>query len=199
MAHSAAGRERKPVRRLTENEVETLVKLAMKGSLRDAVMIAMQFFHGMRSSEICDLRVADINLETSSVVVRRLKGSLTTTQALHVHKGKPHLDEVKLLRRWLAEKPDGEYLFPTQKAPKMNPRSWWRLFNAYAEAAGIDSALAKPHSLKHASGTYLLRQGADLATVRQHLGHKSYQSTFRYLGVDDEQASLTAQTLFARM
>jgi site-specific recombinase XerD len=187
------------MRRLTENEVETLVKLAMKDSLRDAVMIAMQFFHGMRSSEICDLKVSDISLETSSVVVRRLKGSLTTTQNLHVHKGKPHLDETKLLTRWLAEKPEGEYLFPTQKAVKMNPRSWWRLFHGYARAAGIDATLAKPHSLKHAAGTYLLRQGADLATVRQHLGHKSYQSTFRYLGVDDSQASEKAQTLFARM
>jgi type 1 fimbriae regulatory protein FimB len=187
------------MRRLTENEVEGLVKLAMKDSLRDAVMIVMQFFHGMRSSEVCDLRIADINLETSSIVVRRLKGSLTTTQALHVHKGKPHLDEVKLLRRWIAEKPAGEYLFPTQKAAAMNPRSWWRLFNGYCRAAGVDSKLSKPHSLKHASGTYLLRQGADLATVRQHLGHKSYQSTFRYLGVDDDQASATAQKLFARM
>lgn len=187
------------MRRLTENEVETLVKHAMNDSLRDAVMIAMQFFHGMRSSEICALRVSDVDLATSSVVVRRLKGSLTTTQALHVHKGKPHLDEVKLLRRWLAEKPAGEYLFATQKAAKMNPRSWWRLFNGYCRAAGVDASLAKPHSLKHASGTYLLRQGADLATVRQHLGHKSYQSTFRYLGVDDAQASEAAQRLFGRM
>jgi site-specific recombinase XerD len=187
------------MKRLTKNEVETLVRLAMKDSLRDAVMIAMQFFHGMRSSEVCELRVADIDLRTSSVIVRRLKGSLTTTQALHVHKGKPHLDEVKLLRRWQAEKPAGEYLFPTQKASAMNPRSWWRLFNGYAVAAGIESRLAKPHSLKHAAGTYLLRNGADLATVRQHLGHKSYQSTFRYLGVDDAQASATAQTIFARM
>lgn len=187
------------MRRLTENEVETLVKLAMKDSLRDAVMIALQFFHGMRSSEICGLLVSDVDLATSSVVIRRKKGSLTTTQALHVHKGKPHLDEVKLLRQWLAEKPAGEFMFPTQKSPKLNPRSWWRLFNGCAQAAGIDSALAKPHSLKHVAGTYLLRQGADLATVRQHLGHKSYQSTFRYLGVDDSQASATAQTLFSRM
>jgi len=187
------------MRRLNETEVESIIKLAMKDSLRDAVMIALQFFHGMRSSEICGLRVADVNLESSSVRVRRLKGSLETIQALHVHRGKPHLDEVKLLSRWLAEKPEGEFMFPTQKAPKMNPRSWWRLFNGYAQSAGVDLALAKPHSLKHASGTYLLRQGADLATVRQHLGHKSYQSTFRYLGVDDSQASATAQMIFARM
>src|ERR1700678_3001576 len=136
------------MRRLTEVEVENLIKLAMKDSLRDAVMIALQFFHAMRSAEICGLRVSDVDLGTSSVIVRRKKGSLTTTQALHVHKGKPHLDEVKLLTRWLAEKPEGEFMFPTQKASKMNPRSWWRLFRGYAKAAGVDMALAKPHSLK---------------------------------------------------
>ena len=189
------------MRRLTENEVESLVKLAMKDSLRDAVMIAMQFFHGMRSSEICDLRVADINLETSSVVIRRRKGSLTTTQALHVHKGKPHLDEVKLLHRWLEEKPSGESILRTQKAPKrkMNPRSWWRLFNGYAQAAGVDSTLAKPHSLKHASGTYLLRQGADLRRCGSISVTNPINPPFRYLGVDDEQASATTQTIFGRM
>ena len=187
------------MRRLTEHEVESLIVLAKKDSLRDAVMIAVSYFHGMRASETCELRVSDVSLETGSIVVRRKKGSLTTTQALHVHRGKPHLDETKLIGQWLKEKPESEFMFPTQKAVKMNPRSWWRLFHSYCAVLGIDSTLAKPHSLKHASGTYLLRQGADLATVRQHLGHKSYQSTLRYIGVDDEQASATAQTLFARM
>lgn len=187
------------MRRLTETEVESIIKLALKDCLRDAVMVSLQFFHAMRSSEICDLRVADVNLEASSITVRRKKGSLTTVQSLHVHRGKPHLDESKMIRRWLVEKPEGEYMFPTQKAAKMDPRSWWRLFRGYALAAGVDLNLAHPHSLKHAAGTYLLRQGADLASVRQHLGHKSYQSTFRYLGVDDQQASATAQTLFSRM
>ena len=187
------------MRRLTENEVESLILLAKKDSLRDAVMIALQFFHGLRSSEVCELKVSQVSLDTSSVQIVRKKGSLETTQALHVHKGKPHLDEPKLIAAWLKVKPAGEYMFPSQKSVKMDSRSWWRLFHGYCIALGIDSGLAKPHSLKHASGTYLLRQGADLATVRQHLGHKSYQSTLRYLGVDDEQASQTAQTLFASM
>lgn len=187
------------MKRLSEQQVESLIQLAKKDSLRDAVMIALQFFHAMRSSEICDLKVAQVNLETSSIEIIRKKGSLETTQAMHVHKGKPHLDEPKMIAQWLKEKPEGEFMFPTQKGSRMNPRSWWRVFHGYCLAAGIDPKLAKPHSLKHASGTYLLRQGADLATVRQHLGHKSYQSTFRYLGVDDEQASTTAQTLFSRM
>jgi len=187
------------MRRLTETEVETLILLARKTSLRDATMILLSYFHGMRASEICDLLMADVSLETSSIVIRRKKGSLTTTQRLHVHRGKPHLDEPKMLSRWFTERTAGEYVFSTQKASKMHPGSWWRLFKAYCQAAGIEHSLSHPHSLKHASGTFLLRQGADLATVRQHLGHKSYQSTMRYLGVDDYQASETAQRLFARM
>ena len=189
------------MRRLTETEIENLIQVAQRTSLRDATMICVSYFHAMRSSEICDLKVCDVNLETSSIVVRRKKGSLTTTQSLHVHRGKPHLDEVKMLKRWMDESQasNREFVFDTQKGVKMNPRSWWRLFRGYCIAAGIDSKLAHPHSVKHAAGTYLLRTGADLATVRQYLGHKSYQSTFRYLGVDDSQASETAQKLFSRM
>jgi integrase/recombinase XerD len=104
-----------------------------------------------------------------------------------------------MLKAWLAERPEGEYLFSTQKAVKMDRRSYWRLFRGYALAAGIPIEAAKPHSLKHASASYLLRQGADLATVRQHCGHASMSSTLRYLGTTDEMASKTAQTLFSRM
>jgi site-specific recombinase XerD len=187
------------MKRLTENQVESLILLAKKTSLRDAVMISLQFFHAMRSSEICELKVSQLNLGTSSVQIVRKKGSLETTQALHVHRGKPHLDEPKLIAAWFKEKPESEFMFPTQKAVQMNPRSWWRLFHGYCAALGIDSRVAKPHSLKHASATYLLRSGADLASVRQHLGHKSYQSTYRYLGCDSEQSDAVAQALFARM
>jgi site-specific recombinase XerD len=187
------------MKRLTEQQVESLILLAKKDSLRDAVMIALQFFHAMRSSEICELKVNQVNLDSSSIQIIRKKGSLETTQALHVHKGKPHLDECKLIAQYLKEKPGGEFMFPTQKGARMNPRSWWRLFNGYCETLGIESRLAKPHSLKHAAATYLLRSGADLASVRQHLGHKSYQSTYRYLGCDSEQSDAVAQTMFSRM
>jgi site-specific recombinase XerD len=189
------------MRRISETEIEKLILLARKSSLRDAVMICLSYFHGMRAAEICELRVADVSLATGSIVIRRKKGSLTTTQCLHVHKVKPHLDERKMLTQWIEESDADkrEFLFDTQKAGRMNPRSWWRLFRGYCQAAGIDPALAHPHSIKHATATFLLRQGADLATVRQHLGHKSYQSTFRYLGVDDQQASERAQALFSRM
>jgi site-specific recombinase XerD len=187
------------MKRLTETEVESLIQLARQSSLRDATMIALSFFHAMRASEVCDLKVSQVNLDRSSIEVVRKKGSLETTQALHCHKGKPHLHEPKLLAQWLKEKPEGEYMFPTQKGVKMNPRSWWRLFHGYCVALGIDPRLAKPHSLKHASATFLLRSGADLASVRQHLGHKSYQSTYRYLGCDSEQSDAVAQTIFSRI
>jgi site-specific recombinase XerD len=187
------------MRRLTEVEIEAILNAAYAESRRDATMILLQFFHAMRSDEICSLKVADVSLETSSITIRRKKGSLTTVQALHCHRGNPRLDEPKMLKAWLAERTEGEYLFPTQKAVKMNRRSYWRLFRGYAIAAGIPLEAAHPHAVKHASASYLLRQGADLATVRQHCGHASMSSTLRYLGTTDEMASKTAQTLFSRM
>jgi type 1 fimbriae regulatory protein FimB len=188
------------MRRLTEVEIENILNVAYAESRRDATMILLQFFHAMRSDEVCSLKLVDVSLETSSITIRRKKGSLTTVQALHVHRGNPRLDEVKALKAWMAERdPSSEYLFPTQKASKMDRRSYWRLFRGYALAAGIPLDAAHPHSLKHASASYLLRQGADLATVRQHCGHAAWSSTLRYLGTTDEMASATTQTLFARM
>ena len=132
------------MRRLTEVEIEAILNIAYAESRRDATMILLQFFHAMRSDEICSLKVADVSLETSSITIRRKKGSLTTVQALHCHRGSPRLDEPKMLKAWLAERTDGEYLFPTQKAVKMDRRSYWRLFRGYALAAGIPLEAAHP-------------------------------------------------------
>lgn len=188
------------MRRLTEHEMEAILNTAFAASRRDYTMILLQFFHAMRSNEVCSLKVTDVSLETGSITIRRKKGSLTTIQALHCHRGNPRLDEPKALKLWMAERDQSsEYLFSTQKAMKMDRRSYWRLFRKYALESGAPAAACHPHSAKHASASYLLRQGADLATVRQHCGHASMQSTLRYLGTSDEMASKTAQTLFSRM
>jgi Phage integrase family len=87
-----SGREREY---LTPGEVDRLIKTARKrgryGS-RDALMILMTYRHGLRASEICQLRWAQVDFTTARLTVVRCKGSLPSTQPIVA-------DELRELRK----------------------------------------------------------------------------------------------------
>jgi len=62
---------------LTPRETLELLKAARKRSARDWAMILLAYRHGLRASEVCGIRLADVDLKTGSISIRRLKGSLT--------------------------------------------------------------------------------------------------------------------------
>jgi type 1 fimbriae regulatory protein FimB len=82
-------------------EVLSLLRAARAKGPREWAMILVAYKHGMRASEVCNLRLDDIDLKNGSIVVQRLKGSLRTTQAVTEHRGEPLLNELKALREWL--------------------------------------------------------------------------------------------------
>src|SRR5438477_1790114 len=117
---------------LTPDELLAVLKVARERSSRDWAMILVAYRHGLRASELCELRTADVDLESGSLDIRRLKGSLHTIQPLCRHKGQPLLDEVRALRTWLEErkqmaKSDGsDYLFLSQKGGRLSRVQFFR-------------------------------------------------------------------------
>jgi len=180
---------------LTPDELLAVLKASRSRSARDWCMILLAYRHGMRASEVCNLRLADVDLKVGSISVRRLKGSLHTVQPLYRHKGQPLLDEVTALRAWLRERePDGsDYLFLSQKGGRLHRSQFFRIFQACAEAAGLPSQKRHPHVLKHSLASHLVAGNVNLALVRQCLGHKSIGSTMKYVAVSDTQATEAAQ------
>jgi integrase len=69
---------------LTEAEIGNFLKAARKGrhSVRNFAMLLLTFRHGLRVSELINMRMADVDLDTGRLFVRRLKGSLSTSQPL---------------------------------------------------------------------------------------------------------------------
>src|SRR4029450_8196531 len=100
---------------LTPEEITKVLAIASE-SKRNLAMILFAYRHGMRASEVCDLRLADVDLKNGQITIRRLKGSLTTTQPLSDHPGQPLLSEKRVLRAWLSERRDAsEFVFTSQK------------------------------------------------------------------------------------
>jgi integrase len=182
-------------------EVLSVLRAARAKGAREWAMIVVAYKHGMRASEVCNLRLDDIDLKNGSIVVERLKGSLRTMQALTEHRGEPLLNELKALREWLRQRlNDGsDYLFTSQKGGRLDRSQFFRLFRAIASEAGIPAEKQHPHALKHSIASHLVSANVNLALIKQQLGHKSIGSTMRYVTTSDQQASRATATALMKI
>jgi type 1 fimbriae regulatory protein FimB len=164
-------------------------------------MILLTFKHGLRASEVCGLKLSDIDLKNGIIIVRRCKDSLKSSQDLLDLPGQPLLSEKRVLKAWLEERETyhdrSDYLFLSQKGGGMDRSAFFRTFQSLAKRVGLPTTKRHPHCLKHALGFYLVEQGVSLPSIQQALGHKSLSSTGVYLKVNDERANRDVARAFA--
>src|SRR5437879_2189351 len=174
---------------LTQNEVLKVFK-AVSDNPRDHAMVLLAFRHGMRASEVCGLELKDVDLKNGEIIIRRLKGSLRTTQPLADLQGQPLMSERKVLKAWLAERGNhpSKFVFVSQKSGRVHRSQFYRIFSNAAERAGLPADRRHPHVLKHSLAVCLVENNVNLATVRVALGHKSIASTAVYAMPSDESA-----------
>jgi type 1 fimbriae regulatory protein FimE len=154
-------------------------------------MILLAYRHGLRASEVCGIKLGDVDLKSGSISIRRLKGSLHTIQPLFQHRGQPLLDETAALRAWLPKrKADGsDHLFTRRKGGKLGRTKCFRNFQTVAEGAALAVEKRHAHVLKHSLASHLLAGNANLALTRQASGHRSVTSTMQYIGTSDSKAA----------
>jgi type 1 fimbriae regulatory protein FimB/type 1 fimbriae regulatory protein FimE len=159
---------------LTEAEVEKLMGAAKgnRSGHRDATAILIAFRHGLRASELVDLRWDQIDFEGSRMHVRRLKKG---TPAAHPLVG----DEQRALRRLQREAPQSDFVFVSERGAPFSVAGFAKMI----ERAGIEAGFkfkAHPHMLRHACGYALANAGHDTRALQAYLGHKNIQHTVRY-------------------
>jgi integrase len=180
---------------ITPEEMIKVLKVASE-SKRNHAMILLAFRYGMRASEVCGLKLADVDFKNSAITIRRLKGSLTTTAPLYPHAGQPLMSVPKVLKAWLSERPhDGsDYVFTSQKGGRLDRTAFFRLFQSVAERAGLPKDKRHPHCAKHALGFALVSQNVNLSMVKLALGHKSIASTAVYAVPTEDQVGKAVQS-----
>lgn len=142
-------------------------------------MILTGFWYGLRATEVVTFTRDAI--KDGYLTIHRLKGSHKTVQALMEH-SEPLLNLKQALIDYAGNQPFNQPVF------NITRQHFWRLVQGYAREAGIPAHLAHPHILKHSIAMQTIHI-AGIENVRQHLGHKSIQSTGAYLKVSDEAAS----------
>lgn len=163
---------------LTEGEMKRLLDAA-KGDrygARDHLILLMTYRHGLRVSELIDLRLRELDLDTSRLFVRRKKGSLSTHQPIEG-------DELRALRAWLRERSlrtdaRSPYLFLSERGPFTR-----QAVNYIVSQAGERARLpfsVHPHMLRHSTGFYLANKGFDTRLIQDYLGHRNIAHTVKY-------------------
>lgn len=186
---------------MNDDQLERFMRAAKEYGRREHAMFLFAVAHGARASEIANLKITDINFKTEQVHIARLKGSLDSTQNLLKVKGNPLFNELAVLKAWLdVRKADADsHVFNSQKSTRLNRVTVFRLFKAIARKAGLPETLQHPHVLKHTAAMLMVRQGANAFLIRQHLGHRSFDSTLAYVNPSDAEASAAAAKAFSQV
>jgi type 1 fimbriae regulatory protein FimB/type 1 fimbriae regulatory protein FimE len=160
---------------LTQAEVDRLIEAAKanRWGHRDATMILVAYRHGLRASELVDLRWNDIDFDTANMHVTRVKqGSESTHPILG--------DEMRALRRLRREhEHKSPNVFTSERGAPFTTAGFARLVERAGESAGLGFP-AHPHMLRHATGFALANAGHDTRAIQAYLGHKNIQHTVRY-------------------
>jgi integrase/recombinase XerD len=173
---------------LSVDEVDRLLRQPDKNDvvgIRDRAMIELMYSTGLRVSELCGLRVSDLQMEPGCL---RCIGKGNKERLVPV--GKRALEAVRgylrEARHAFSRGVASPYLFLNQKGHKLNRIAFWKILGEYGRKAGLRKSLT-PHMLRHSFATHLLDRGADLRSVQMMLGHSDISTTQIYTHVVEER------------
>jgi len=167
----------------TLEEMNTLLDSGMPESAafpeRDRAIFELLYGCGLRNSELVGIELGDLDLANGLVLVRG-KGKKQRYVPLE-GKAEEALNAYSAVRqRVLAEtRKNTRRLFINHRGGPLTTRSVARIVKQIAVAKGLPLDV-HPHTLRHAFGTHLLSEGADLRAIQELLGHERLSTTQKY-------------------
>ena len=161
---------------LSVEEVSRLINAA--DSLSHRTMLMVLYSTGMRTAELLQLQVADIDSRRMLVHIQHGKGG----RDRYVPLSPTLLATLRVYYRWMQPQ---TWLFPGTVAgwradKPITRRVLWDACVVAAQRAGLRKRVS-PHLLRHSYATHLLEAGADLRTIQLLLGHAEVRHTVLYL------------------
>lgn len=144
---------------------------------RDRAILEVLYASGLRVSELCQLKIRDVDDHYV-----RVKGKGGKERLVPIGQQAIKAVDCYLSFREGKEGDREEPLFISLKEKQLDRMTVWRLVKKYALEAGIKKRIY-PHTFRHSFATHLLDHGADLRVIQELLGHASITSTERYTHV----------------
>lgn len=167
---------------LTAAEMEKILNqppLKTPAGIRDRALLELFYATGMRVSEVVNLKIKDVNLESAFLKCHG-KGSRERIVPL----GEVAIETLKMhLKRnrkdTVSRSSSQEYIFCNPRGKPLTRQRLWQLIRKYARRSGIQKKIT-PHTFRHSFATHLLERGADLRIVQELLGHSDISTTQIY-------------------
>jgi integrase/recombinase XerD len=147
-------------------------------NLKHKAILFTAYSAGLRVSEVCNLKLSDIDSSRMQIFIERAKGKKDRYVILSILL----LDVLRSYLRLQKERPV-KYLFEGQEAgTPYSSRAAQKVFQLAKQNAGIHKEVGF-HSLRHSFATHLLERGVDIRYIKDLLGHFDIRTTERYTHV----------------
>ena len=158
----------------SQQELRRLFKAPQR--LKQRVLLALIYSAGLRVSEVCKLRIRDVDFHRKQIHICESKNNKSRYVVLsdYIAKG---------LQQYIEGARPKDYLFNgRQKGKPLGHSAVQQSFRLAMQKASIRKD-ACVHTLRHSFATHLLEQGVDIVTIKEQLGHAHIQTTMMYLHV----------------
>ncbi len=151
---------------------------------RDCLMFELLYGCGIRNSELVSINLDDISLSNEAILIRGkgkkeryvpFGGSALAALSLYL----PWRQQLLATLKKTVPRKGAPALLINQRGGRLTTRSVGRIIKRIAVAKGL-SPDVHPHTLRHAFGTHMLEEGADLRAIQELLGHERLATTQRY-------------------
>lgn len=177
---------------LSMEEIDALLSQPKTDSFvgaRDQAILELLYATGMRVSELCQLKIADL-----SDTFVKVRGKGKKERIIPVGK-----KAIAAIDHYLIHfrKEENPFLFLSTRKKTIDRITVWNRVKIYAKSAGIRKSIS-PHTLRHSFATHLLENGADLRLIQEMLGHEDINTTDRYTHLTGGRVKTAFKTFHPR-
>ncbi len=173
----------------SEEQMRALIQAAKKSRYprRDSAIVLLFFDTGIRTAELCGIRLGDIDFAQKSLLIlgKGNKKRIVFVVDEVMNTLRAYLEELAPLDEWS----DDEHIFLSQRGvdagQAMNRNAIYKLIRRLGKDAAIKNVRCSPHTLRHSYAITSLQEGLDVCTLQASLGHTSLKMTQRYLAISE--------------
>lgn len=172
---------------LSEEEINTLLDINLNNDFdyRNKAMLELMYSSGLRVSELINLKVNDVDLDDSVVRIFG-KGSKERIVPLSQYAVEALDDYINFYRGKLFKHGQNDFLFLNNHGLPMTRQGFFKIIKKLAKEKEIKTDFS-PHTLRHSFATHLLKNGADLRSIQELLGHSDVSSTQIYTHITNKR------------
>lgn len=173
---------------LTIKEIDLLVSninISTNEGERNIALIETLYGCGLRVSELISLKISDLFFSEGFIKVtgKGNKQRLVPISDLNKRVIKSYMDNSR--KKLKIEEKSKDILFLNRRGKKLSRAMIFTIIKRLAKLSDIKKNIS-PHTFRHSFATHLLKNGADLKTIQQLLGHQSITTTEIYMHIDNK-------------